>query len=405
MRDREFQAKILGIEPPWVVHDVEVRTQPDKVVTTSVRYDGQACCPRCGRRAGKHDHRQRRWRHLDIYEYRAYVVVQVPRIRCPEHGVVQLDVPFADDRSGFTALFERLVISLLHEMSLSAVARSLRLSWDEVDGIMARAVQRGMARRSQRELRRIGIDETSVKKRYRFFTIVTDLVSGEVVWVGAGRGKATLDGFWRSLSLGQRERLEGIAMDMASPYVQSTLEHVPDAHRKIVFDKFHVVRQLTHAVDLERRAASRDDAGLKHTRYAWLRRPASMGHAERIAFARLRRQHARVGRAWSIKELFGQFWGYHDVAAARRFFARWYGWAVRSRLGRMVAVARLLKQRFENIVTYLSMPITNALAESINAKVQWVKYQARGFRNESRFARAIYFHCAGLDLSPSHQYA
>ena len=130
-----------------------------------------------------------------------------------------------------------------------------------------------------------------------------------------------------------------------------------------------------------------------------------MGHAERIAFARLRRQHARVGRAWSIKELFGQFWGYHDVAAARRFFARWYGWAVRSRLGRMVAVARLLKQRFENIVTYLSMPITNALAESINAKVQWVKYQARGFRNESRFARAIYFHCAGLDLSPSHQYA
>src|SRR5438270_1817021 len=181
MRDREFQAKILGIEPPWVVHDVEVRTQPDKVVTTSVRYDGQACCPRCGRSAGKHDHRQRRWRHLDIYEYRAYVVVQVPRIRCPEHGVVQLDVPFADGRSGFTALFERLVISLLHEMSLSAVARSLRLSWDEVDGIMARAVQRGMARRSQRELRRIGIDETSVKKRYRFFTIVTDLVSGEVI--------------------------------------------------------------------------------------------------------------------------------------------------------------------------------------------------------------------------------
>lgn len=405
MRDRDFQATILGIQHPWVVHDVTVTKEPDKVIETFVRHVGPTSCPSCGRPVGRHDHRVRRWRHLDIYEYKAYVVVDVPRVECPEHGVVQLSVPFADGRSGFTALFEQLAISLLRELSLSAAARTLHISWDEADGIMQRAVQRGLDRRRALELRYLGIDETSVKKRYRFFTIVTDLVAGRVIWVGSGRGKATLDAFWRSLSRDQLEHIEGVAMDMATPYIYSTLEHLPDAQRKIVFDKFHVVRQLNHAVDLERRAAARTDDGLKHTRYDWLRNVGAMDAAERLAFARLRRQHDRVGRAWSIKQLFNDFWRYQNTAAARRFFARWYAWAVRSRLGRMVEVARLLKLRLENIITYLEHRITNAFAESTNSKIQWVKYQARGFRNEARFADAIYFHCGGLDLSPSHQKA
>jgi transposase len=405
MRDRDFQAKILGIEPPWTVTDVRVTMKPEKMIETFVGYEGQVLCPQCARPVGRHDHRERRWRHLDIYEYKAYVVVQVPRVSCPEHGVVQLAVPFAEKHSGFTALFECLAISLLREMSISAVARTLHLSWDEVDGIMQRAVTRGLACRKERVLRRLGIDEKSVRKRRRYFTVVSDLDSGEVVWVGSGQRKETLDAFWRGLSLEQRRQIEGIAMDMSEAYTHSTLEHVPDAAHKIVFDKFHVVRHLNHAVDLERRAAGRKDPGLKHSRYSWLRKVSSMERAERRAFTQLRRDHARVARAWSIKELFAQFWDYHNEAAARRFFARWYGWAIRSRLGRMVEVARTLKQRFENILTYLRLPITNALAESMNSKIQWIKYQARGFRNEARFERAIYFHCAGLDLYPSHHCA
>ena len=401
MRDREFQAKILGIEEPWAVADVVVTISP-KTVETHIRHDGPASCPECCRVAPKYDARERRWRHLDIYEFQAFVVVRVPRVECSEHGVRQIGVPWADGRSGFTALFERLAISLLQEMSILAVARTLKLSWDEIDGVMHRAIDRGLSLRTGRVVKHIGIDEKSYKKRHKYVTIVTDLDASEVLWVGRGRKRETLDRFWKSLSPQQLTGIEGIAMDMWPAYIESTLAAVPEAHQKIVFDKFHIVKYLTHAVDLERRSATRTDATLKKTRYQWLRNPSKMPHADRIEFAQLRKEHKRLGRAWAIKELFANLWTYRYVGAARTFFKRWYGWAVRSRLKHMKAVAGLISRHLENILTYLRVPITNAGSESVNSKIQWMKYQARGFRNEERFMRSILFHCGGLSVFPTH---
>ncbi len=401
MRDREFQEKLLGIERPWFVDDVTVDRE-GKIVETRVAYDGEAICPLCERGAPRHDHRERRWRHLDLYEFEAYVIAQVPRVDCPEHGVHQMKVPLADARSGFTTLFERLAISLLQEMSIAAVARTLRLTWDEIDGIMQRAIIRGLALRKDRMVQRIGIDEKSFKKRHKYVTVVTDLDASEVLWVGRGRKRETLDGFWRSLSPAQLAGIKGIAMDMWPAYIESTLNAVPDAAEKIVFDKFHIVKYLTHAVDLERRAARRGDVTLKKTRYDWLRNPRNMDHSDKIAFAKLRNEHKRLGRAWAIKESFAHFWTYRYIGAARNFFHWWYGWAVRSRLTHIKATAQLIARHFENILTYLRIPITNAASESVNSKIQWMKYQARGFRNETRFMQAILFHCGGLNLYPTH---
>jgi transposase len=95
------------------------------------------------------------------------------------------------------------------------------------------------------------------------------------------------------------------------------------------------------------------------------------------------------------------FYSYVYPGPARKHFHWWYNWAVRSRLQPMKEVAAMLKRRFENIITYLRHPITNAASESLNAKIQWVKYTARGFRNKQNFINAIYFHCEGLDLDPS----
>jgi len=401
VRDREFQAKILGIESPWIVDDVVVTTQP-KTVETHVSYEGSASCPVCGKPAPRYDMRERRWRHLDIYEYAAYVTAQVPRVECPDDGVRQVKVPWADGRSGFTALFERLAISLLQEMSISAVARTLRLTWDQIDGIMQRAIDRGLALRKDRMVTRLGIDEKSFKKRHKYVTIVTDLDAGEVIWVGSGRKLQTLDAFWKSLSAEQLAGIVGVAMDMWPAYIESTLAHLPDAEEKIVFDKFHVMKYLTHAVDLERRAAGRSDPTLKKTRYQWLRNPLNMSQSERIEFAKLRKDHVRLGRAWAIKEAFAHFWEYSYVGAARTFFAGWYGWAIRSRFRHIKDVARLIGRHIENILTYLRIPITNAASESVNSKIQWFKYQAHGFRNEARFMRAILFHCGGLALHATH---
>ena len=372
-----------------------------------IEYDGPASCPACGQPSPKYDHRERRWRHLDLFQYAFYVTAQIPRVNCTDHGVVQLSVPWAEGKSGFTALFERLAIALIRQMSLVAVARHLRISWDEVDGIMERAVARGLQRRTDRIYRFIGIDEKSIKKRHKYFTVVSDLQAGQVIWIGRGRKQEALDAFWRTLSVRQREGIEGIAMDMWLPFYESTLAHVPGAKQKIVFDKFHIVKHLVDAVDITRKQMLRDlgkdgAASLRGTKYDWLRNPHNMGHSDKIALARLRGEYEKLGRAWTIKELFSKLWDYHRESAARTFFDDWHGWAVRSRLPAIVSVAKMIKRHFENVITYLRLRITNAAAEGLNSKIQWIKYQARGFRNEDRFERAILFHCGGLDLLPTH---
>ncbi len=404
MRDPEFHAKLLGIETPWRVFDV-VLDRSAKTVETVVVFDGPATCPTCGRSAPKHDHRDRRWRHLDLYQYHAFVSVRVPRIKCEEHGVQQLPVPWAEERSGFTALFERFVISLLKEMNLSAAAKTMSLSWSEVDTIMRRAVLRGMQRREHRTLRKIGIDEKSIKKRHVYFTIVTDLERNEVVWVGRGRKRETLDAFWTGLSQADREEIEGIAMDMHEPYFRSTLAHVPDAAKKIVFDKFHVTMYLTRAVDATRRAIMKaggpEASGLKRTRHLWLYAKKNLEDFDRSILDALSAQYHRLGKAWSQKELFSEFWNASTAEDARTFFEHWRSEVIAAANAPMIDAMRTIERHLSNLLTYTALRITNAASESMNSRIQLVKFRSRGFRSAARFERMIMFQCGGLDMNPA----
>jgi transposase len=194
-------------------------------------------------------------------------------------------------------------------------------------------------------------------------------------------------------------------MDMWEPYIQSTREHLEDAATKIVFDKFHIEKQLHEAVDKVRKAEHRalrkaDDDRLTGTKYLWLMRPHRMTAAQRQTFRLLKASELDVARAWTLKERFRQFWGYVYPRAATTFFTRWFWHATHSCLQPMAKVAWLIRTHFVNILTYLTHHLTNAGLEAVNATIQWVKKTARGFRNVEHFKTAIYFHCGGLDLYP-----
>lgn len=219
------------------------------------------------------------------------------------------------------------------------------------------------------------------------------------------RKQSSLDGFWKTLTEEQLAAIEAVAMDRWDPSIASVREHLPEADGKIVFDKFHGAKQLGEAVDQVRRKehkllkAAGDDR-LSGTRYDWLRHPAAMEPKDRREFAELRESGRKTARAWALKETAMALFAYVYERPARKHFRWWHSWAVRSRLEPMIAVARMLKRRFENIITYLRHRVTNAASESINSKIQWVKYTARGFRNKQNFINAIYFHCGGLELAP-----
>jgi transposase len=200
--------------------------------------------------------------------------------------------------------------------------------------------------------------------------------------------------------------VQAVAMDMWEPYVGATRTGLPDGETKIAFDRFHIMREMTKAVDTvrkhEHRAFLRDgeDSPLTGTKYLWLfseeRRPER--HAG--TFAALQALNLKVGRAWAIKEALRTLWTYRRRPAVERFFARWYGWAVRCRLKPVKRVAATLKRHLDGVLRFVQHPITNGVAEGLNSKIMSIKRKAGGFRNPSNFTTAIYFHCGGLDLYP-----
>lgn len=408
MNERELFARILGVRGPWRVAGVELDTKHGEVVVR-VEADATATwrCPTCGAACARHDHRLRRWRHLDACEYKTMIEARVPRVNCAEHGVLQVEVPWAEPRSGFTAHFEALVIDWLKEANIAAVARLMNLSWDEVDGIQARAVLRGLARRKLEAPKWIGVDETSFRKRHRYVSVVSDLKRGRVLFVNDDRRTESLSAFYRSLPQEQLERIELVAMDMHAPYIQATREHIPDADRKIVFDRFHVAKHLNEAVDQVRRAENREllehgDRSLVGTKYLWLRRehvPSPVG--SRAGFRQLARGMLRTARAWAIKEAATTLWRFVARGWAERGWRAWISWALRSRLEPIQRAARMIRDHLFGIVNASIFRASNALSETINGKIQRIKRLACGFRNQTRFKNAILFHLGGLDLYPS----
>jgi transposase len=407
MHDIGLYAAILGIKAPWQVTAVDLQLKEEEVrVMVAARPDTRWACPSCGKPCPGYDTRRRSWRHLDTCQFKTFVVADVPRVQCGEHGVVQIEVPWADPNAGFTALMESLIIDWLKEASISAVSRRMRLSWHEIDGVMQRAVRRGLARRKLEAIERIGVDETSFQKRHEYVTVVSDLRGNRVLFVADDRKSQSLDGFWALLSPEQLRAIEAVAMDMCAAYVRSTREHVEDADSKICFDRFHVAKLLNDAVNTVRKQENRaleaaGESAPKGTKYVWTQNPENMPQDRRVMFDLLRDCSLKAGRAWAIKDAARWLWSYTTRGWAAKAWKRWIAWAMRSRLEPLKHVARTIRDQLWGIVNAIVLHVTNAGAESQNAKIQWIKKQACGFRNRERFRNAIYFHLGDLDLAPA----
>jgi transposase len=408
VQDRQLYQQILGITSPWFVEKVELKLAGGEVhVHLNHATNSTWHCPECQRECSLYDHQAiRTWRHLDTCQYQTLLHAALPRTECPEHGVRVVRVSWAEPGSHFTALFERLAIDWLQESSQQAVARRLNLSWDEIHGIMERAVRRGLARRTADELPHLGVDEKAFRRGHRYATIVVDIWRARVLHVSKGRDQAALDEFWPTLTPQQVADVDLVAMDMHQPYVNSVRKNLPDGENKIVFDKFHVAKHLGEAVDKIRRAENKvlcknEDDRLVGTKYDWLRNPNNFNRDAWASFRDLRDSKLKTARAWALKEHGMQFWEYRTARQAERHFTWWYRWATHSRLKPIIDVAKSLKSRLPNLLTYFKYGLTNAMSESLNSKIQWVRYMARGFRNFDNFATAIYFHCGKLDMAPS----
>lgn len=409
MQDTRLYEQLLGLERPWSVSGVTLNRPAQKIEVEVVCQDTLWACPTCGQRAHLHDSARRQWRHLDSCQYQTYVVCEVPRVKCPEHGTVQVQVPWAEKMGRFTRHFERLAIDLMLECSITAASEILRISWDEADGIKQRSVVRGLSRKKAQPYKKLCVDEKSAGRGHNYMTLVAHIEPGKsatVEYVGEGRTRDSLDAFWKTLTPEQLSEVEAVAMDMHRDYINSTLEHVPNAQEKIVHDPFHLVRDMNAAVNDVRKGEQKtlreqDDGSLDGTRYLWLYGRENLPPRWSARFDAVKGMNLKTARAWALKEMFRSFWKCEIREGAEVYFERWYNWAIRSRLEPIKKVARQCKRHLSNILTYFTHKITNGPIEGLNNKIQALIKKAYGYRNIERLKIDILFHLGGLDLYPT----
>jgi transposase len=223
MEDRSLYQQILGLASPWTVSSVKMDVTNEEIEVQVEHAPGeQFCCPECNRSLSCYDHSPaRRWRHLDSCQFKTILVASIPRVECPEHGVKQVNVPWAEKSSRFTTLFERFAIDvLLATQTVKGAVAVLRISWDQAWHILQRAVKRGQARKVRQIMPKIGIDEKAFKKGHSYLTLLVDLENSTVESIAEGNDTDAGIACLSSLSEEQLQGVEAISMDMSAAYVK-----------------------------------------------------------------------------------------------------------------------------------------------------------------------------------------
>jgi len=401
---------IIGVQAPWMITDV-AKDEFSRKITIRIEYDFEKtiACPICAQSTKRYDHRTRVLRYLDTCQYETFLEVHVPRIKCKKDGVQQIEIPFAEKYSRFTSRFETTIIIWLESCPIAKVAENFNLSWDEVDGIMQRAVQRGLERRKQRKVHDLGVDETSRRKGHDYVTIILDKNQDCVVDVLDDRKAETLETWLKTQKSSDLSELTSISMDMWDPYIKAAREAIPNAEDKIAFDRFHVAKHFNEALDKVRRrehAALIELAGespLTKSRFQWLINSNRIDNRDgkRKEFLSLSRLNLETSRAWRIKETANSLWDYLYMKVAEEAWKKLLWWISHCRIPEMIKAGQTVKNYFWGILNAIRMKVTNSMLESKNNSIQRIKRMACGFRNNQRFRIAILFHLGKLDLFPS----
>ncbi len=407
MQNTSSVEKSLGLQAPWeILEDTYDDQAQRRTVTLTCTDPSSLTCPKCGKVGPFYDLRtERQWRHLDTCKYQTILVARIPRIQCSEHGVKTVRVPWADASSRYTHDFEEYVIGWAKEASLLAISRQLGIGWKGIAGIQRRAVERGKARRKEEVVANLCVDEVAYRRGHTYLTVVSNADTGKVLYVGLGREKGTLVGWYQQLSPAQLQGIRSVSMDMWPAYIHATHACLPHADEKICFDRFHVSKHLGDGVDKVRRQEHKElrksgNEMLTGSKYMWLKSPPNMSMKQKKAFHALRTRTLRTARAWAIKETARNLWHYKTRGWARKYWMKWLSWAMRCRLEPMKKAAKLIQNHLYGILNAIVLKVSNGPAESINSRIKTIKVRARGFRNKDRFIDAIYFHLGGLDLSP-----
>jgi transposase len=401
VQNKLFEAA-LGIGRPWYVQGVDFDADR-KVLTINVDFVAGTRFPADGLEGlhPVHDTQTKRLRHLNFFQHECFLDVRTPRVKLPDERVVQVEPDWFGKLSGFTLLFEALVLAMAQQMTFAAVAKLVGISWHRVHAICSRYVDLALADADLSAVSAVAIDETSCRRGHNYLTVVADTEQRKVVFVTEGKDAKTVAAFAEYLSThdGAPEQITSVSIDMSPAFIKGVTDNLPLA--RITFDKFHVVAHASAAIDQTRRIEQPTDPSLKGLRWSLLKdrdRLTEQGRADLDALI-VRAATKRTARAWLYREHLREILDRKQINVVSAMLKQWCTNVLRSKVEPMKDVARMIRKHFDGIVAWAQTRQTNGFIEALNGLFQAAKRKARGY---TRFAtmRTVLFLIAGkLDFT------
>jgi transposase len=392
----------------------------------------QCRCPKCKKQLPVYDTptKNRRWRTLDVLDMPTYIIMDIHRVFCPEHGILTEDIPFALPGSGFTIPFELQTAWLARRADKTTVSLLMRIAWNTVGNIIKRVKKYLEPDETVRfnNLRNIGVDETSYKKGYKYITTVVDLDANTVIWVGINHGKDVLSRFFELLTEEQRASIETISGDGAKWIDACRDKYIPHAVRGL--DPFHCVEWAQDCLDTIRRQEwqeakkelnnakkeekkrnpGRPKKGeedplkeqkkavkeLKNARYALTKNPEHLTVNQQAKLDIIVSTNKKLTRAYQLKEKLRLIFKLNDPKEAREYLHKWLSWAQRCRIPEFVELGRKIKRHEEAIIATIERGLSSSKVEALNNKIKIVIKRSYGFRNLENLKAMVLLCCSNM---------
>ena len=377
-------------------HYVRTRYENGSIIFKVRQNPFDICCPNCqSKRIVFRGKKMRRFRSIPIGSKPVLIEFEVPRIMCLVCKVIrQVNISFAEKRRTFTKAFERYVLGLSRFMTIFDISKHLKTSWGMIKDIQKRYLSKRFSRPSLEQIERIAIDEISIGKGHKYLTVVLNLTTGAVIFVGEGKGSDALTPFWQRIKR-IKSKIKAVAIDMSPAYIAAVFENLPKA--AIVFDPFHVVKYFNDKLSDFRRSLfnhlqdNNQKQILKGTRWLLLKNPENLniqkGEDDRLKQAL--ELNKPLATAYYLKEELRQFWKQPDKNAADNYIQQWIKTAALTKIPMLQKFAKTVAGHKFGILNFYDYPISTGPLEGTNNKIKTLQKQAYGFRDHEFFKLKI----------------
>jgi transposase len=407
MNGNEILTLGLGLQAPWKITGQLLdtkKTPHELLLTVGAKRGAKYPCPVCGQMCSAHDFKEMTWRHLNFFQHHCYITASVPRVRCPEHGVKRVKVPWARKGSRFTLLFEQFAMTLVKEMPVLAAARIIGIKDKRLWRIVKYYVGQALAELILKDVKAFGLDETASKRGHNYVTVFMDLDRREkpIIFATPGKGKRTVSEFRRFLKDhdGQPENILEVVCDMSPSFLAAVQENFENA--EVTVDWFHVVQLFTRALDEVRRKEAADRKLPKGTRWATLKNAdGPLTEKQIAALAELEEYGFLTAKAWRAKEMLRWVRKAKTARGARWRLTHFIRYLLSTLdknpiMDPVFEALETVMRHKERILARWHSGHCNARLEGLNSLFQAARARARGYRNTQTFITMIYLIAAPI---------